>query len=99
MLSVILSHANSNETSFTGLKDVAVAERRVRKCFLAIHADASLLDEAPCIATALGKSRLDERRHQVSRIISKQVGNFFGNFALAELGLEVGLGTCGSLLA
>src|ERR1700730_1624196 len=98
MLSVILSHANSNETSFAGLEDIAVLGHGLQDRLLAVDADTSLLDEQPRIATAFRKSGLDQRRREVRRIVCDELANLLRNLALAEFGLEVRLGACGRLL-
>ena len=91
MLSMILSHANSNETSFTGLKDVSIFQLRVEMGLLPVDTNPCLLDKPARVAPALGKSRLEKRCHQVCRVVGNELGDFSWNFALAKLHIEIGL--------
>src|ERR1700692_243228 len=99
MLSMILSHANSNEVSFAGLKHVAVAELRLGIRLLAVDSYPALVDEAPGIAPALGKTGLDDRRNEVRRILGRELAHLFGRFALAKPGVELGLRFAGFVVA
>jgi len=65
MLSMILSQPDSNETSFPDLQDIAVVERGISGCFVAIDAHATLVDETSSLGAALRKLDLDERLDQV----------------------------------
>src|ERR1700704_4919746 len=98
MLSMILSHANSNETSFAGLQHIAVVQLRVRPGLLSVDTYAALLDQPACIAAAFGKSRLEKGCDEITGIVRLKVGNLFGNLTFAELRLEVGLGAPRCLL-
>src|ERR1700675_3656 len=84
MYSMILSHANSNEISFAGLQDVAVLKLRIGICLFAVDADATLVDEAPGIATALAKAGLNDRRHEVLRVLGGQLLDLVRNLALSK---------------
>src|SRR5476651_815324 len=89
MLSMILSHANSNEISLAGLQHITIFQLRVRTRLVAVDTDAALVDQAPGIAPALGKTRLDDRGHEVLRALGGQLVDLVGKLTLAESRVEV----------
>src|SRR5690348_2815313 len=89
MLSMILSHANPNETSFTGLQNVAVLDHGVERGLLAVDANPILFDQSPRVAAAAGETGLDERADQVTRVGDHTLSDVVGDLALAELRVEV----------
>src|SRR6266853_2387948 len=98
MLSMILSQPDSNETSFTDLQDVAVEKLGIGRCLVAVDAHATLVDEPPSLGAALCKLDLDERLDHVQRFRYASLRHRFGHFVLAELAVEVGLGSGSALL-
>src|SRR5882672_3636606 len=99
MYSVILSHANSNETSFAGLEHVAIAQPRVRRSFVSVHTHAALVDQPARLAAALGESRLDQSCHKVGRRLGDKVGDAFRYLPLSKLDVEISHRRLGSILA
>ena len=98
MLSMILSQADSNETSFTDLQDIAVVELGVSRCFVAVDAHATLVDEPSSLGATLRKLDLDERLDQVLRFRNTTLRHRVGQLVTAELAVEVSLGPRGRLL-
>src|SRR4029077_15458958 len=98
MLSTILSHANPNETSFTGLQDVAVLQGRIEPGLLAVDADAALLDEATSVAAAAGKPRLDQGADEVGRIRHTLVWDVVRHLVVSKPAVEVVLGAARGIL-
>src|ERR1700687_3305380 len=96
---MILSHANSNEVSSSGLKDVTPGELNIRSGGLTVDADAALLDQTPGIAPALGKTHLDESPHQVGWFAHRSLRDLFRKLSLSKLGLEICLRPYGRILA
>src|SRR5260370_40853460 len=94
MLSMILSQPDSNETSFTDLQHVAVAQLGVSRCLAAVDAHATLVDEPPSLGAALRKLDLDERLDRVLRFRYAPLWHRFGHIAPAELAVEVSLFPC-----
>src|SRR3982074_3675879 len=99
MLSMILSHANSNEISFAGLKDIAVFQPCVGTRFFAVDADAALVDQPAGIASAFAKTGLNNGRDKARRVVDHNLADGFGYLAFAKPCIEVRLRSEGRVLA
>src|SRR5258706_2207033 len=84
IISLILSQPDSNEISFAGLQDIAFFQLRIGNRLFAVDADATLVDEAAGIASALGEAGLHDRRHEVLRVLGGQLLDLFRNLALSK---------------
>src|SRR5947207_7956129 len=98
MFSLILSQADSNEVSLSGLKHVAILQMSLEPNLFAVHPHARLLDEAAGVAAAAGQAGFEQRFDDV-RIADRLFRHLIRNIALAELHVEVLLGVSGGLVA
>src|SRR6267378_1302831 len=89
MLSMILSHPDSNETSFTGLQHIAILQLCIYVRLLPVDANTALLDQAARVPTTVAKAGFHEDGHQVVRIGDGAFLDLFRDLVLAEFEVEV----------
>src|SRR2546421_6115634 len=99
MLSMILSHPDSNETSFTGLQHIAILQLCTDVRLLPVDANTALLDQAACVPTTAAKAGFHEDGHQFVRIGDCAFLHLFRDLALAEFEVEIFFRTSRRLFA
>src|SRR5438105_14997229 len=99
MLSMILSHPDSNETSFTGLQHIAILQLCLDVRLLPVNANTALLDQVACVPTTAAEARFHEGGYQVLRICDCAFLDLFRDLVFAEFEVEIFLRTSRRLFA
>src|SRR5438094_9616910 len=98
MLSMILSHPDSNETSFTGLQHIAILQLCIDVRLLPVDANTALLDQVACVPTTAAEAGFHEGGYQVLRVGDCAFLDLLRALALAEFEVEIFLSTARRLL-
>src|SRR5437660_5304910 len=99
MLSMILSHPDSNETSFTGLQHIAILQLCIDVRLLPVDANTALLDQVACVPTTAAEAGFHQGGYQVLRVGDCAFLDLLRELALAEFEVEIFLSTSRRLFA